>query len=224
MSMLKQSQDLLRKYAALSRREKILVVLAAAAFVAYVGQALWVAPIYARGEQLRKLTLQQEKELQALQTQLSMLQAQVAVDPNAPLREKLSAGRQRLGDLDQRLRTFESAMVPPDQMSALLGNLLRQVRGVRLLSLRTLPVEPVLAAKTGADGVVVQPKVNMYRHSYELKLEGGYLELAGYLAELERQPQQLLWQRAALSAENYPKSVLTLTFSTLSLDKEWLAL
>ena len=225
MSTLKSRwQELDKKYKALSLRERAMVAVAALAFVAYVGNALWVTPVFSRAQQFAKLTAQQEKELLGLQTQLELLRTQVAIDPNAPLRVEQAELRAQMSEVDLKLKRFESAMVPPDQMGTLLGNLLRQTKGVQLSSLKTLPVDPVIQPKTEEGGTLALPKVNMYKHGYELKLEGSYLDLSNYLAELERQPQQLLWQRAALSVGEYPKATLTLVFYTLSLDKDWLSL
>lgn len=225
MAALKSTwQDFDKKYAALSLREKAMVAAAALVFVAYVGHALWVAPIFARSQQFAKLTQQQEKELNALQAQLATLQSQVVVDPNAALRKQQAEIRQQGAELDNSMHSFESALVPPEQMGAVLGSLLRQSKGVRLLSLKTLPVEPVIPPKMGEGGVMVPAKVNMYKHGYELRIEGSYLDLTDYLADLEKQPQQLLWQRAVLSVADYPRATLTLTFFSLSLDKDWLSL
>lgn len=217
-------QEIDKKFIALSLRERAMVAIAALAFVAYVGNALWVTPIFSRSQQLAKLTVQQEKELLALQTQLEALQVQVAIDPNAPFRQQQGEIRRQMGELDQRMKRYEAAMVPPEQMGPLLSNLLRQAKGVQLLSLKTLPVDAILKAKTNEAGLPVPPKVNMYKHGYELKLEGSYLELTNYLVELEAQPQQLLWQRAVMAVGEYPKATLTLTFYSLSLDKDWLSL
>lgn len=222
-------QELERKYAALSLRERVLVGVAVLAFVAYVGSMLWVNPIFARAQNFSRLSGQHEKELAALQTQLQTLQMQNAVDPNEPLRQSLADVRRQLSDVDARLRSFENALVQPERMGAVLGGLLRQVKGVRLVSLKTLPAESLLPTEgKGRDangtGTPTAPAVNMFKHGFELKIEGSYLDLLAYLAELEKQPQQLLWQRASLAVEDYPTAVLTVTFFSLSLDKDWLAL
>ncbi|MGE5470336.1 MAG: hypothetical protein ACM3X0_06005 [Bacteroidota bacterium] len=216
-------QQLDKKYAALSLRERALVAVAALAFIGYVGNALWVMPVFARSQQFARLTAQQEKELSALQAQLTTLQTQVAIDPNAPLQAKLGEVRAQTADLDSRMKAFEAALVPPERMAAVLDNLLRQTRGVRLVSLKTLPIEPLIQVST-TEGGSIAPRANMYKHGFELRIEGAYLDLTAYLAELERQPQQMLWQRAVLVVGEYPKSTLTVTFFSLSLDKDWLSL
>jgi MSHA biogenesis protein MshJ len=126
---------------------------------------------------------------------------------------------------------MEGSLVSPERMPGLLENLIGRNSGLRLISLRTLPVKPVLdkpTAKTADGSVVVEqaadlsPTAGLYKHGVEIKLEGGYQELAAYLARLEKSPQKLLWSSAALSADKHPKLVLTLTVFTLSLDRTWL--
>ena len=53
-------------------------------------------------------------------------------------------------------------------------------------------------------------------------MRGRYLDLLGYLGELEDLPAQMFWGGAKLNVVHYPEAELTLTLYTLSLDKTWL--
>jgi MSHA biogenesis protein MshJ len=53
-------------------------------------------------------------------------------------------------------------------------------------------------------------------------MAGSYPDLLAYVAELGQLPQKLLWDSMALTVLSYPKSELTLTVSTLSLNSIWL--
>ncbi|MBL8479503.1 MAG: agglutinin biogenesis protein, partial [Sterolibacteriaceae bacterium] len=70
------------------------------------------------------------------------------------------------------------------------------------------------AAQAGGDGI--------YQHGMEIRLAGCYNDLLGYLAELERMPQQLMWNSVSFSVEKYPRNVMVLRVYTLSLDRDWL--
>jgi MSHA biogenesis protein MshJ len=115
-------------------------------------------------------------------------------------------------------------------MPALLEDMIGRKSGLRLLSLKTLPVAPLLEKKAGGeekDGAKASDdrksaSVGLYKHGVEIKLEGSYQELAEYLARLEKSGQKLLWSSVSLSAEKHPRVVLTLTVYTLSLDRAWL--
>ena len=62
----------------------------------------------------------------------------------------------------------------------------------------------------------------IYKHGIEIRIAGSYNDLLMYLAEIERMPQRIIWNRNKLSTELYPRNEMTLTLYTLSLDKQWL--
>jgi MSHA biogenesis protein MshJ len=117
-------------------------------------------------------------------------------------------------------------------MPGLLEDLIGRQGGLRLLSLRTLQVTPVLdkksVAKSDDTGKAAEAfretdaSLGLFKHGVEIKLEGSYQELSAYLARLESSPAKLLWSSVSLSADKHPKLVLTLTVFTLSLDRTWL--
>lgn len=65
---------------------------------------------------------------------------------------------------------------------------------------------------------------HIYRHGVEITVQGSYLDMLNYMAELEAMPWQIFWSKAKLSVDEYPKTTLTLTLFTLSLDKKWMNL
>ena len=114
-------------------------------------------------------------------------------------------------------------------MPLLLEDMIGRKSGLRLLSLKTLPVAPLLEKKASAgekDAKAADNRVNssagLYKHGVEIKLVGSYQDLAAYLERLEKSGQLLLWCGVSLSAEKHPQLVLTLTVYTLSLDRAWL--
>lgn len=211
------------RYAAYSMREQALLAVAAVALMIFVGDSLWLSPIYARAKSFAQQTAQQEREFAALQQQLFALQTEASVDKNSALREALAGVEAELTQLDEQLAGLERALVPPAQMSGLLSKLLRSRPGVSLTRLRTLPVEPLDAAgnpvkEAGAASAF------MFRHGFEVTLSGPYLELASWLTELESSAHQLLWESARLEVTNGQAPKLVLVFYTLSLDASWISL
>ena len=155
---------------------------------------------------------------------MAALQA-ASSSPEAQARAELAALKGQLGELGNRLAAMESSLVPPQHMAHLLESMIGGRSGLRLVSLRTLPVAPVLERKAGGEKEGGAPGIDggLFKHGIELRLEGSYSELAGYLARLEKLPQKLLWSDVSLSADKHPKLVVSLTVFTLSLDRAWLA-
>jgi MSHA biogenesis protein MshJ len=115
-------------------------------------------------------------------------------------------------------------------MTALLEDMIGHKSGLRLLSLKTLPLAPLLEKKAGADASGAEKSLDrstntsagLFKHGVEIRLEGSYQELTAYLERLEQAKSKLLWSSVTLAAEQHPKLVLTLTVYTLSLDRAWL--
>jgi MSHA biogenesis protein MshJ len=66
------------------------------------------------------------------------------------------------------------------------------------------------------------PERTVFQHSFEITLQGSYIELHDYLTQLEKMPWQMFWGRISVSTEQYPRLRATLTVQTLSLNKAWL--
>jgi MSHA biogenesis protein MshJ len=227
-----QWRKLADRYAALSRREQLLVAVATVALVGFLVFSVWVNPAASRAGSLRKQIVDQQADLAKLQAQVASLKAQLH-DPDAANRKALAELQARLSGLDDQIGRLDDRLVPPERMGMLLQTVLAGHRGLALVSLRSLPPDPLITppAEKNATGKV-EPKTvkpspavaeNIYRHGLEIRVAGGYSELLAYVAALERAPQRLLWGRMALAVTAYPRSELTLTVYTLSRDKDWLA-
>ena len=153
------------------------------------------------------------------------------------MRSRLAVLRDQSERSGKTLADIQSSLVPPQRMTALLEDILRRNHGLRLVSLKTLPVtsliepEAVLSTKTSSEPVKlanaakpVTPANPVYRHGVELTVSGSYAELVHYLTELETLQWHMFWGKADLVVETYPKVNLTLRLYTLSLDPAWLTL
>lgn len=219
-----QWQTLAAKFSALQQREKLLVAAAAVFAVVMAGYSFWVEPALLRAAALQKQIAQQKTELTGLQTQLAGLKSQLK-DPDAPAKAALAEVRRQLAAAEQTLHQYDNTLVPPERMPQLLQSLFARHRGLELVSLQTLPPAPLLApaAKTEAKAAAPAAKGgNIHRHGIEIKMAGSYLDLLAYVSDLEHLPQKLLWDRMALAVTAYPRSELTLTVYTLSLDPTWM--
>ena len=230
-----QWQSLRARYQRLARRERGLVAAAALLTPALLANSLWVEPRLQRTRSLEGMIGKQKQTLDEAQGNLQSLQAQLQTDPDAPARGRQKALQEELQRLDRELLHAGRALVRPQEMNALLEQLLFSQPGLRLLSLNTLAPSGLLVQapegrkpEAGADkaeaGDAVASRFNVYRHGVEIRLAGNYLDLLGYLADLEAVPERLLWEGVNLTVDAYPRSVLTLRVYTLSLDKAWLVL
>lgn len=218
------------KFAALSRRERAVVVVALLLGGGFLIFNFGIDPFLQKARNATRAEAVARSELAQQQSMVAALTAQNA-DPDAINRRRLAQIKQELTAVSTRLASFEAGMVPPARMQAFLEGLLAKNRSIELLGLKTLPVTQVGAAATaekpeaakdsGKDRSV-QTGDGIYQHGIEIRLAGNYNDLLNYLSELERMPQRMMWNSVSLTVEKYPRNVMVLRVYTLSLDRNWL--
>ena len=209
---------------ALSLRERALVCLAACALLAFLGHALVLAPMEAAQEALRAQIAQQRSGMAAIDEAITGRVQAFQHDPDAQARTRLNALRQEMGQLGDQLLAIEHGLVPPERMGPLIDGILRANGRLKLVSMRTLPVEPLAGPGTSAPAPAPAAAPLLYRHGIEVTVRGNYLDMVDYMSALDAMPTRMFWGRAQLDVEEYPAARLTLTLHTLSLDRQWMKL
>jgi MSHA biogenesis protein MshJ len=200
------------RFAKRSGRERAIVLAAAIAAAVVVGDQLLLHPHQAQVSalQMREQTLLAPDPGQAAveraQQSLAQHRRQVAQD---------------LMRVDAALAELTAQMVPAAEMRHLLDSLIAGLPGLRLVQLRNLAPQPV---RPGAAGASEPIDGQVYRHGFELTVEGGYADLLQYLERLESAPQRIYWKRAELDASAYPTERLVVEIYTLSREPAWLVL
>jgi len=223
-------------FAARQSRERTIVAAAVLGGILFLASRYAIEPALQASRKAARTTV----EAKAAATQALVAADALSkqnVDPDAPLRAELERTRGQLADQSRRFEAVDRSLVPPAKVPALLESLLARSRTLQLVSLRTLPPTPVIerkAAKGDAAAAPAKPAdpaaanasaaPNLFKHGVEIRIAGSYADLLSYLDELESAPQRLIWGRMDLAVSEYPRSVLTLTVYTLSLEKSWLVL
>ena len=217
------------RFDALTLRERVLVLAGLVVGVALLFDYLALQPLAARKLRLERQIVEARNSMKVAE---AVLAGQVPLtDPDDVRRSYRNALRQQLVDLDKSMQELQSGLVPPERMAKLLEAMLARSRGLQLLSLRTLPVQryetPALAPNGKAPNKTAKPapkdpERTVFQHSFEITLQGSYIELHDYLTQLEKMPWQMFWGRISVSTEQYPRLRATLTVQTLSLNKAWL--
>lgn len=236
--MKQQWQRLALKIDALSLRERVVIFAMLTLAVIMLLDTVLFKPQSARQKQLSQQITLEQAQIAAIHAEIQQKVKSQGVDPDAAARTRLQALKQQSAQLQAAMRDVQKGLVSPDKMGALLESFLKQNGGLRLMSLKTLPVtglDELVATETKAAGEkpaaapAAKDKqesppatVHVYKHGVELVVQGGYLDMMNYMAALEAMPWQLFWRGAKLRVEEYPKATLTLTLFTLSLDKAWL--
>lgn len=225
-------KDLWRKYAArfdaLAQRERVMVFIAAIAATLFVIDALFIGPPAARSKALLAQVAQQELALATLQPQIQALEKRL-VDPDAANAARRDGIKRQIADIDQTLKGMQQSLVGAQRMKALVQEMLARNPRLQLVSLRTLPVAPLVdrsARRETSAAASSEPPAPadaaVFKHGVQITLQGSYADLYDYLGHLEKLSWRMFWSHATLSAEGAPRLTLTVTLYTLSLDKAWL--
>jgi MSHA biogenesis protein MshJ len=226
-------QRLATRVDALTLRERVLLFAAIASAYVFLMHSFGLGPMLAKQELLRAQIVQQQNKLEGIDNEIGAKVKAAQVDPDAPTGERIAAVRAQLDALATSLRAMQNGLVPPERMAPLVEAILRANGRLQLVSLRTLPVEPIegkakpqaaAPAATADTPAAARPAALLYRHGVEVTVRGNYLDMIGTMAALESMPTQLFWGAARLEAETWPSSRLTLTLHTLSLDAKWMKL
>ena len=218
---------------ALSLRERALVCLAVCALLAFGGHALVLAPMAAQRDALHAQIAQQRGAMAAIDEAIASRVQAFQHDPDAAARARLNALHHEMGVLGERLLAVEHGLVAPERMAPLIEAILRANARLALVSMRTLPAEPLAQAPAAGSPPVLAPVAApaapaatplLYRHGIEVTVRGNYLDMVDYMSALEAMPTRMFWGSARLDVEAYPAARLTLTLHSLSLDRQWMKL
>jgi MSHA biogenesis protein MshJ len=227
--------DVAARMDALSLRERGMVFGATIAVLAFAGHTVVLTPQDAKQAALRTQIEQQQAASAAIDAEITARVEGSRIDPDAQSRTRLSTMQQEMGQLGSELLALEHGLVPPERMGPLVEGILRANGRLKLVSMRTLPAEPLAApgatAATAAPAAPATPAPAaggdvplLYRHGVEVTVRGNYLDMVDYMSTLDAMPTRMFWGRAQLDVETYPTARLTLTLHTLSLDRQWMKL
>ena len=215
---------------ALSLRERGMVFGATIAVLAFAGHTVVLAPQDAKQAALRTQIEQQQSAIAAIDGDITARVEGSRIDPDAQSRTRLTTMQHEMGQLGSELLALEHGLVPPERMGPLVEGILRANGRLKLVSMRTLPAEPLAApgtapaAAAGASPAAGGDVSLLYRHGVEVTVRGNYLDMVDYMSTLDALPTRMFWGRAQLDVETYPTARLTLTLHTLSLDRQWMKL
>jgi MSHA biogenesis protein MshJ len=218
---------------AMSQRERMLSFAATAAVLVFIVHTAVLAPMLRKQDMLRSQVIQQQNNIAGINEQITQKLQEAGADPDAPVRARLAAVRDESGRLSDSLRAMQKGLVAPERVAPLLESILRANGRLKMVSVRTLPVEPLSAIGAKKEGEAAAPAAAsaktakrdlLFRHGVELTVRGSYLDMVDYMTALESLPTQLFWGKAQLEVEEYPSVRLTLTLYTLSLDEKWMKL
>lgn len=222
-------KNLFARFDSLNSRERLLLAVTFGVVILVLFFVLAIEP-------LMKSAAATEQKLKTLSQQLDTGKAELAFfnnalanDPSKPIRVEIETLERLDLSLTEQLKQKSVSLMSPQRMSTVLESLLQATQSVQLLSLRSLPIEPLdlttLAqdkgsAVSGEDSEEAPPKV--YRHPFEVRIQGSYNAVYDYLLQLESLSAAFFWDALEYKVNEYPNAEVILRVHTLSAEEGWL--
>jgi len=214
-------RDLMDRFDQLSLRERIIVLVAALLLIALIWDSTFMASL----DKERKSRLQQidalRAEISGLDLSIEALVAQGAADPKKSSHATADTLKAEIKDIERRLAGVTSGLIAPKEMSQVLEQVLARAKRLRLLALKTLPPEAVIAPGTAAQPDAAST-AQIFKHGVELELSGSYLDTLYFLQALEALPWRFFWDRIEFAVEQHPQGRIKLRLYTLGLEEGWI--
>lgn len=250
-SMKQQWATITAKVNGLTQRERVILFVCVVAVAFMVVYLPLLSSLSFKKGRLEKDLIAQQGRLISVESQIQALETPGANDPNMARRQHLAALKQEGQTIDQDLEALQKTLVPPDSMTALLEDLLKRNGSLKLVALNTLEASPLVkptveAPKAASQATpqaapvpsssaksapapqpapAAEPRLQIYKHGVEITVEGNYRDMLRYLGDLEKLPWRMYWSEVKLKVEDQPpRTLMTFTVFTLSLEKAWLSL
>lgn len=196
-------------------RERAILSIATLAAGVLLFEGTWWAPERERAALADASVASLEKQKSAMTSELDRLVLRESLDPDAAIREQLDVVEHRIAGLDTRLRNQTLQILSPEQMPAVLRDLIGEGRGLRITGIRSeLPERLVNSANENLP--------ILYRHGLVIDLQGEYLALLDYVRALEDLPWRFYWLGLEVRANGTNPRQFRLHVYTVSLREEWI--
>lgn len=197
------------------RRERIILSTASLAAVLLIFEGMWWSPQRERIAQAGSEVSALEVQKAGVVAELDQLEQRESLDPDAAISKQLDALQGDLEDLDRNLRGQTLQILAPEQVPAVLRDLIGNVQGLRVAGIRSeLPERLVSSAD---DNLPV-----LYRHGLVIDLTGDYLALLDYVRRLEELRWRFYWLGLEVHANGREQRRFVLHVYTVSLREEWI--
>ncbi len=216
--LLNRLRPLVERIDRLSLRERALIFGGGVALIYMAWQGLLMDPVAARARAAEQ-RLVEVRHRGEVADEASLA---AASDPAVAAGARNRALDARLREIDAELAAAAQGYVAPEKMAELLRELLAGQRGLRLVSLKTLPAQSLSHAAAAAGDAPDAADRGPFLHPLELVVEGDYPSVVGYVQSLEKLPWRIHWQRLELLAGDYPSNRVRIVIGALSLSRNWM--
>ncbi|MGX5172410.1 hypothetical protein ACUR5C_00115 [Aliikangiella sp. IMCC44653] len=216
--MLSKLKTYIAKFDQLESRKRLFITFSFLIICVLLVDLFWLNKIRTQIKQSNQQITQLETQINELNLAQQALNQGVYAQRNDPKYRQLAAIDKEIAVVSKQLSERAYNLVKPQDMAPLLKSILESSTQLKLVSLKKLPPKALLTDKSQTKDESVQ----MYKHAMVMTFEGGFNATQNFIKQLEAMPQQVNFERLDYSVENYPKSLVTLEVSTVSMQRKWI--
>lgn len=142
--MKEQLKQLIRKVDALTLRERVISFVMATVVLLFIVNTLLIEPQFLAQKKLTQQIQANQSKIDAIHKEIDEKYKGNAVDPDAANRLKLEKLRQQSQTAYSNLAEMQKGLVAPEKMASVMEDILKRNGQLRLLSLQTMPVAPLI--------------------------------------------------------------------------------
>lgn len=217
------------QWSMLSKRERLLIFFVGLfAIVGFIDTYL-TDPVRQQQKAAENEVMKMQENVSKIKLEIATLQ-QNGAKAGSPVQQDIDKLREEITAQQKRLSDLSDMMVSPDEILGLMKSLLIQHNDVKVIELESVPpvsfvqkhlsgFEDAGAAKQASETDVA----NVYQHTIHLKIQGRYLAVMEYVADLKKLGTMIAWEKAEMKSK-YPVTELSVDVYTLSTEKAWLGI
>lgn len=215
-------KELESKFNLLTKRERVILISVLLVCLASAFQLLVVDMLTASNEKLEKQLQDAKAQTESLTRDIKLLTFSLQVGPNQAERQRIIQLELDINRVNSELNDAVSKLMPAAKVPEVMREMLSLEKKVELVSIENLPVSQ-LVGKELAKGQV-RGTSGLYKHSFEMVIRGGYLDIYQFLTKMQQTSWQFFWDEMDYQVKHYPKADVTFVVSTLSTDEAWIGL
>ncbi|PSU21851.1 MSHA biogenesis protein MshJ [Photobacterium kishitanii] len=201
-----------QRFSGLSSREQWLIAISGWVAIGFIGVFMVLEPQWLQLKSQMNNVQTTTNNAIAVRNNITVLQRQLAQDPNKDIEVKIAQLTQKNTQLVQQLQQKIGGLVTPTQMPNILEQVLRHSKELRLQSIVSLPAAQLISGEDQG----------YYIHPLRMTFEGKYFDVIRYLTQLEALPVNYYWRNLNYQVMQYPWAKIELELYTLGESKDFI--
>jgi MSHA biogenesis protein MshJ len=210
MSKMSTLEQLDFKYAMLSTREKVMVLVLAIGVTLFLLFELLLAPTLSQAEKLEANKTSITAKIANIDAETNLANARLSEDPNQPLAERIARLEKRIADMDNQFVHEINELIAPQDMPKVLQTIFSKSTGLEIIAMQSQPAVNLFANDPQ------NLSSSLYQHGLSLSFRGEFFAVMQFLQALESMEYQMYWHALDYDVEEYPQARVELEVFTLS--------